>query len=84
MATVQNIPTPSSTADLLDIVISNSGFQRAHIVGDSFSRSFTDRWFGNVLGPNLANEAINGVLLPEATRSVDPEMLEKMKAKTED
>lgn len=55
MASVQDRPTPSGLLALLSKVLSNSGFQRAHIMGRSNSGS--GRGFSHGQRPGEAREA---------------------------
>lgn len=66
--TVQGMPTPTGVDHLLNTRLSKTGFQRAHIIGKAFANSFSNDWFGKMLGSNGVNEVLNGVLLPEASR----------------
>ncbi len=70
--TVQTIPTPDSTKDLidpLDTSTNRSGFQRAHIVGDAFAQVRGLSWFRWILGGvNGQNANVNGVLAPQSQR----------------
>ena len=52
--TSSDLPTPTSTKDLIDPLSSpesnSSGFQRAHIVGEAFANDPRLSWFRWVLG----------------------------------
>lgn len=72
--TVQTIPVPRSEDGALRNILrprndnNTSGFQRAHIVGRAFMEQNELRWLRDILGPNGADNALNGILLPEGNR----------------
>ena len=69
---VEKRPTPTGLFSLLGLSSnpSNSGFQRAHIIGVGFVRrpAANLQWLATLLGPNGADVQFNSVLLPEAER----------------
>ena len=54
-----NFPQPEGLSTVIGSATSNSGQQKAHIVGRAFSDVFRSDWFGRLLGVNGVDSGAN-------------------------